>query len=135
MDRVGATLHRLDALDQSIELEASRGQKAHIWLTAGEVKRIMNSARNSGRLAKRDTVILALLLGAGLRRDELVNLRWKDVKKQGERHVLDVTGKGAKARVIPISDSLAAIFERLARLLRRRNRTNALCVDWLPAAS
>jgi len=108
---VGAVIHRLDALDHAVELEASKGQKAHFWLTTQEVKRIMNEARNAGRMAKRDTVVLGLLLGAGLRRDELVNLTWKQVTRQGERFVLDVRGKGKKKRVIPLSDRLASILD------------------------
>jgi len=109
MATVGATLARLDALDNSIELERSKGQKAHTWLTNGEVRRLMASVK--GRTAKRDKVVLALLVAAGLRRDELVNLTWADVKRQGERVVLDVTGKGQKARVIPISEALSSILE------------------------
>jgi integrase len=109
MAQVGATLHRLEALDSAVELEASKGQKAHIWLASDEVRYIMTQPR--GRMARRDKVVLALLLGAGLRRDELVRLTWKDVKVMGERTVLDVTGKGAKVRVIPISERLRAILE------------------------
>jgi integrase len=109
MNVVNATIARLEALDSAIELEASSGQKAHTWLTASEVKRLMASV--NGRTGRRDRVVLALLVGAGLRRDELVTLKWEDVKRQGERVVLDVMGKGQKARVIPISPALAAILE------------------------
>jgi integrase len=111
MAHVGATLHRLDALDAAIELEPSQGQKAHVWLSANEVRRLMNAARSAGRTAKRDAVVLGLLLGAGLRRDELVNLTWRQVMKQGERSVLDIVGKGAKKRVIPVSQRLADILD------------------------
>lgn len=65
MAQVGATLHRLEALDSAVELKASKGQMAHIWLSAGEVRHIM--MQPLGRMARRDKVVMALLLGAGLR--------------------------------------------------------------------
>jgi len=109
INAVNATIARLDALDNAIELERSKGQKAHTWLANGEVRRLMTSVK--GRTAKRDRVVLALLVAAGLRRDELVNLKWSNVMQQGDRVVLDVTGKGSKKRVIPISAALASILE------------------------
>jgi site-specific recombinase XerD len=46
-----------------------------------------------------------------LRRSEAVQLRFEDVQRQPvgekERAVLQVSGKGAKDRVIPISEQLA----------------------------
>ena len=61
---------------------------------------------------QRDWIILGLLLGAGLRREELSALTFDAIKaqpmKSGEiRTVLQVKGKGAKDRVIPLSDVLA----------------------------
>ena len=91
MPTVNATLARLDALNEAIELEKAKGQKAHLWLTAGEVRYLMSTV--NGRTGRRDKVVLALLVGAGLRRDEAVNLRWQDVKRQGERTVLAILGK------------------------------------------
>ena len=106
---VGATLARLNGLDAAIEDDnRDKGQKAHLWLTSKEVRTLMASVY--GRQAQRDKVVLALLVAAGLRRDELVNLCWKDVKLQGERCVLDVQGKGQKARVVPISEALCSLL-------------------------
>lgn len=106
---VGATLHRLDALDQAVALETQRGTRAHVWLSAAEVRRLV--ATPAGRTAQRDRVVLALLVGAGLRRDELVSLAWTDVTRQGDRVVLSVTGKGDKGRVVPVSAALASILD------------------------
>jgi len=112
MDSVNATKARLTALDEAIELDKSKGTKTHTWLTASEVRKLMANIQGRRPLAKRNKVVLALLVGAGLRRDELVNLTWKDVKKQGERTVLDVVkGKGDKRRTVPISEGLDAILE------------------------
>ena len=68
---------------------------------------------------KRDAVVLGLLLGAGLRRSEAVALTFAAVKVQPVaarmRTVLAVKGKGAKDRVVPISDSSRCCVARLGR--------------------
>ena len=63
-------------------------------------------------IGRRDWVVLALLVGAGLRREELIHLRFEDIQEQHtkdsqSRMVLNVRGKGAKERVVPMSDKLA----------------------------
>ena len=110
MATIGATLARLDGLDSAIEEEPrDKGTPTHIWLTPEEVKRLVASVR--GRTARRDKVALSLLVGAGLRRDEAVNLTWSCVKQQGERTVLAVEGKGKKKRTVPVSPALEAMLE------------------------
>ncbi|MCZ2127423.1 MAG: site-specific integrase [Anaerolineales bacterium] len=61
---------------------------------------------------RRDWIILGLLLGAGLRRDELARLTFDAMRRQPTkggkvRDVLEVIGKGNKTRVIPIKPILA----------------------------
>jgi integrase len=69
-------------------------------------------------VGRRDLVVLGVLVGAGLRRAELTGLRWENIKTQPVRDkvrtVLDVHGKGAKDRGVPISDELADILNRWA---------------------
>lgn len=69
-----------------------------------------------GLPGKRDRLVLGLLAGAGLRREELANLNFDDVVLQpiGNRFrtVLNVKGKGAKDRVVPISEPLAGLLDR-----------------------
>lgn len=107
---IQATLYRLDALNEAIEVKASKGQKAHVWLTQAEVKKLLSHCDNS-LIGKRDRIVLSLLLGAGLRREELAQLKFDNIKQQGNRTVLEVNGKGAKDRVIPISDKLAGLLQ------------------------
>lgn len=112
---VQATVYRVDALNEAIKVEASKGQKAHNWLNQAEVKRLMATCGDSLQ-GKRDRLVLGLLAGAGLRREELANLAFDDVVLQpmGNRFrtVLNVRGKGAKDRVVPISDALAGLLDR-----------------------
>lgn len=44
------------------------------------------------------------MMAAGLRREEIVSLRFENVIKQDKRYVLNVKGKGSKNRVVPISN-------------------------------
>jgi integrase/recombinase XerC len=49
----------------------------------------------------RDTAVLALLYGSGLRISEALSLKRKDAPVKG-RDMLRVTGKGSKTRVVPV---------------------------------
>ena len=112
---VQATVYRVEALNEAIQIEASKGQKAHTWLTQAEVKRLLDSCDTTTLLGQRDRLVLGLLVGAGLRREELTGLTFEGVVLQSVagkfRTVLNVRGKGAKDRVIPINDKLAAALD------------------------
>lgn len=115
---VQATVYRIEALNQAIQVEQAKGQKAHTWLTQTEVKKLLDTCDTGTIQGKRDRLILGLLAGAGLRREELAQLRFDNIVLQpvaGKlRTVLNVTGKGAKDRAIPINDRLAAALDEWA---------------------
>lgn len=106
-----AALLRLDAMKKAVHIEQPKGTKAHTWLSPKEVATITRLCDHTLE-GRRDWIVLGLLLGAGLRRDELVNLTFKALKQQPMkngrlRDVIEVThGKGNKSRVIPISEKL-----------------------------
>lgn len=104
---VQALVMRVEALHTTIHAPAPKGEQAHIWLSREQVEQITALPEKHSR----DWVVLAALLGAGLRREELATLTWDSIKQQpsknGMRTVLSITGKGAKRRVIPISKTLA----------------------------
>ena len=53
---------------------------------------------------KRDAALLSLLLGAGLRRNELAQLRIEDLQqREGRWCLVDIEGKGKRVRTAPIS--------------------------------
>lgn len=112
---VQATVFRVEALNNAIQIPESKGTKAHTWLTQSEVKRLLDSAHTRTIRGRRDKVVLGLLVGAGLRREELAGLTFADVVIQpiaGKfRTVLNVHGKGAKDRIVPINDRLAAMLD------------------------
>ena len=88
VNAVQATIYRTEALTEAIKVHKSEGQKAHTWLKPTEVKKLL-SCNSDNPKCLRDRVVLSLLAGAGLRREELVNLKFSNVKKQGERVVLE----------------------------------------------
>ena len=69
---VQAALLRLESLNSTIKVNESKGEKVHIWLSQTQVKELMHSCDDT-LAGKRDWVVLALLVGAGLRREELTN--------------------------------------------------------------
>jgi len=125
---VQAVIYQAEALRDSIQIKAAKGAKTHTWLSQSEVVRLMAecATRNSGNaeseiVALRDRVAIGLLVGAGLRRLEAVNLTFDDVILQpiaGRiRTVLAVRGKGAKDRSVPISDALANLVDEWAAVV------------------
>src|ERR1700722_1947390 len=75
------------------------------WLTAEQGRSLMNAPAGQTLRGKRDRAILAVLLGCGLRRSELVHLKVEDVQ-QREDHwaIVDLVGKGGHIRTVPVPD-------------------------------
>ena len=61
-------LNRLEALPQAIQIQESKGQKAHTWLSPKQVKQLMATCDDSIQ-GQRDRIVLALLVGAAWRRE------------------------------------------------------------------
>jgi len=110
--QVTAGLYRLDALNEAIKPPPTNGTKTHCWLSPQQVKKLLSHCDNGELEKRRDWIILALMVGAGLRRTELTNLKFTDLHEQPKnngdpRYVLSIKGKGAKNRTVPIHDKLA----------------------------
>lgn len=118
---IQATIYRIEALNEAIQVEATKGVKVHIWLSQSEVKRLLNTCDLATLQGKRDRIVLGLLVGAGLRREEVVKLKFDHIVTlplAGKfRTALNVRGKGAKDRVVPINDKLAAALDEWGAML------------------
>jgi integrase/recombinase XerC len=66
-------------------------------------------------IAARDTAVLALLYGSGLRISEALSLERKDAPVKG-RDMLRVKGKGGKTRVVPVLPIVREAVERYLKL-------------------
>jgi len=114
IDIIQAAVFRAQALQKTIKTRQPQGERAHTWLTWFEAEQLLDACqrRVSGKaeiriFAQRDRLAIGLMMAAGLRREEAASLQFTDIVKQNERYVLNVKGKGAKDRVVPISERLA----------------------------
>lgn len=83
----------------------SAGTRAGNWLTIPEAERLINSPGTNSPIGIRDRAIMAIMLGAGLRRSECANLQIEQLqRREGRWCICDLLGKGNKLRTIPIAD-------------------------------
>src|SRR5882724_5592476 len=79
------------------------GMRIGNWLTVDQSKNLLGEPPADHIRGKRDRAILALLIGCGLRRAELVGLRTQDFQVREERWVIaDLIGKGKHIRTVPV---------------------------------
>jgi site-specific recombinase XerD len=105
------------------------------WLTANQGKALLGVADLGTVRGKRDYAMLALLLGCGLRRSELVHLM-VDHLEQREEHwaIIDLVGKGGHVRTVPVPDWVKAAIDlwksagniQNGKLIRCVNKTGAV---------
>jgi len=114
IDIIQAAVFRAQALQNTIKTKQPQGERAHTWLTYHEAERLLDAChrRPNGKkefrvYAQRDRLAIGLMMAAGLRREEAAGIQFTDIVKQDQRYVLNVKGKGAKDRVVPISERLA----------------------------
>jgi integrase len=73
------------------------------WLTAEQGKRLLAGADRESLRGKRNYAMLAMLIGCGLRRGELLALRVNSIQLREEHWVIaDLLGKAGHIRTVPI---------------------------------
>jgi site-specific recombinase XerD len=105
------------------------------WLTAQQGKVLLSTPIETSVRGKRDHAMLALLLGCGLRRSELVHLTMEHLQQREEHWVLvDLVGKGGHMRTVPIPAWVKAAVDnwsttaniKAGRLFRCVNKTGSI---------
>lgn len=82
------------------------------WLTAAQVEKLMSIPDKDSRRGTRDRAILGLLIGCGLRRSEVINLRIKCIQERDGRPVLtDFLAKGNKIRVVALPSGVKRLLD------------------------
>jgi len=99
-----------------------KGRKLGNWLSIEEAEKLLNAPDITNPLGLRDRAILALLIGAGLRRSEVVGLQVKHFERRtvtdedgqaAKRWMLiGVTGKHGRTRNIPVADWVKALVDQ-----------------------
>jgi integrase len=120
-------------------------EKHRPWLSAQQVQELMRSCKDDLR-GQRDWIVLALMVGAGLRRMEVLQLRFDDLSetpRQGRedtRGIINIRGKGALARSIPVQPLLTQRLREwhekvgdglVARSIGRKNEVIAFLASTL----
>ena len=73
------------------------------WLTAEQGRRVLGVFDRNTLRGIRDYGMVAVLLGCGLRRAEVAELRVQDLQQQEEHWVFaDLVGKGRHVRTVPV---------------------------------
>src|SRR5258708_2987553 len=79
------------------------GTRIGNWLTVDQSRSLLGDPPSRSLRGKRERAILALLIGCGLRRAELVGLETEDFQIREERCVIaDLVGKGKHIRTVPV---------------------------------
>jgi site-specific recombinase XerD len=112
------------------------GVRVGNWLTIDRSRTLLQTSSLETARGKRDRAILALFIGCGLRRAELVGLRTEDLQIRDEHRVIaDLMGKGKHIRTVPVPawakrgvdewTEVAGIST--SRIFRRVNRFGKIC--------
>jgi integrase len=79
------------------------GQPVGNWLTAEEGQHLLGAVRTDTLRGKRDSAMLGLLLGCGLRRSEVANLEIEKIQRRdGHWAIVDLVGKAGHVRTVPV---------------------------------
>jgi integrase len=99
----------VDVIKKTLHVEKPTTQRKPHWLTQKQVDAITEAALSR---SLRDYIIMGLLLGAGLRREELEELTFDALSqiphKKQVKDILTIKGKGDSVRTVYISPILAA---------------------------
>ncbi len=85
-------------------------KKAIVVLSSEEISTLLNSQNEFTIIGLRNLLAISLMLDAGLRVSEVVNLNVNDINK--ELGVIKVFGKGQKERLVPLTDSIKKYYDK-----------------------
>jgi site-specific recombinase XerD len=88
---------------QIVKGAKQKGRRAGNWLSAEQATALIKAPDAGTLRGKRDRAALALMLGCGLRRDELARLTLEQIQlREGRWAIVDLKGKGGRIRSVPM---------------------------------
>lgn len=118
----GLLSHEFAAAIIAVKGRPQKGVRPGAWLTLEQAQALLNAPSRDSLRGKRDRALLALLLGCGLRRDELANLTWNRVEQREKRWVIvDIEGKGNRVRSVPMPPWAKSALDRWTTAAGIRN--------------
>ena len=103
--RGGRGRETIDALDE-IEITS----KPKVVLTEGETRRLIGAAAGSSAVGRRDRAMLELLYGTGVKPNELVSIKLRDIDLR--RGILNIAGRRHGAKAIPLGRAAREALKR-----------------------
>lgn len=99
-------------------------------ITREQVREIFNEIKNNKNSGILHMALLVTLFTTGLRKSEILNLRFKDYKKIGENFFLEYTAKGGKLGKKLLTPICTAALDEYITWMKSIERTHADS-DWL----
>ncbi len=79
------------------------GSRSGNWLRLEQCSELLRGVKGDDARGKRNRAILSTLVGCGLRRTELAELRIENIQmRQGKWAIVDLVGKGGHIRTVPV---------------------------------
>ena len=85
-------------------------KKTIVVLSTEDINKLLSSQNEFTIIGLRNLLVISLMLDAGLRVSEVVNLNVEDISK--ELGVIKVFGKGKKERLVPLTDSIIRYYDK-----------------------
>jgi site-specific recombinase XerD len=116
-----------------------QGVRTGNWLSKDQAQSLINLPDINTHKGLRDRAILAILIGAGLRRSEVASLTFSHLQQRESRWVIiDLIGKGKRVRSVPIplwvkdaidEYAITAGIEQSGNIFRRISRYDNITGD------
>jgi integrase/recombinase XerC len=118
------TKHNLTENNPSASLHIPKGEKRlPSFIQKNEISDIIETFDKTSPLGARNSALLELLYGSGLRISEALNLRLGDL--DFDQKLVKVTGKGNKQRIVPIGDIAISAIKNYLHLRSTLNIKNS----------
>lgn len=91
----------------------ARGVRSGNWLSLADAQRLIEAPDPATLGGMRDRVLLALMIGCGLRRDEAARVTLAQIQQRdGRWAIVDLRGKGGRVRTAPMPAWCKAAIDR-----------------------